>query len=190
MPSEQKRQVASTEMPGRMTDRIEDAATWMLISASLLLVVAAIVASVVVHGHMAERVRAEAADRTSVAGTTLETAPLVPFDAGYQPRIGVEAKWIGPDGVLRTGLVPVTGGTAADTEVTVWLDRNGAVVAPPPSGVEAFTAAALAGGGVLLAGGSVLVIVWMRVKRAIDAANSRGWEREWTEIGPKWTSKY
>lgn len=75
----------------------------------------------------------------------------------------VEARWTGPDGVLRTDRVSVTGGTMAGTEVTVWLDRDGAVVDPPVSGFEAFAAAALTAGGVLLAGGSALIILWMRV---------------------------
>lgn len=190
MPNEQKRHVDDTEMPRRRTDLVEDAVTWMLLSASLLLLVAAMVTGVIAHGRVAERALAEAQERTRVTATVLETSPLVPSDSGYQPRVPVEATWVGLDGEQRTGRVPVTGGTPAGSEVAVWLDRDGTVVEPPPTGFEVVAAGVLTGVGVLLLGGSVLVLIWVRVKRAINAANARRWDREWDDIGPKWTDRH
>ncbi|GAA3064273.1 membrane protein [Pseudonocardia yunnanensis] len=187
VPNEQGRHVENTEMPRRMTDLVEDAVTWVLISASLLLIVAAMVVGVLAHGRVAERALAEGQERTKVTATVLETSPLFPSDSGYQPRVAVEATWVGLDGEPRTGPVPATGGTPAGSEVAVWLDRNGTVVEPPPTGFELVAAGVLAGVGVILLGGSVLALVWVRVKRAINAANARSWEREWDVMGPKWT---
>lgn len=189
MPNGQKRHAEDSEMPRRRTDLVEDAVTWILISASLFLLVAAMVAGLIAHGRVAERALAEAQARTRVTATVLETSPLVPSDSGYQPRVPVEATWVGLDGEQRTGRVPVTGGTPAGSEVAVWLDRDGTVVEPPPTGFEVLAAGVLTGVGVLLVGGSVLALVWVKVERAIDEANARRWDREWDDIGPKWTGR-
>jgi hypothetical protein len=187
VPNEQKRHVENTEMPRRMTDLVEDAVTWMLLSASLLLLVAATVAGGIAQGRVAERALLEGQERTRVTATVLETPPLFPSDSGFQPRVAAEATWVGLDGEQRNGRVPVTAGTPAGSEVEVWLDRNGTIVEPPPTGVEVVAAGILTGVGVLSLGGSVLALVRVTVKRAINAANARRWDREWHDIGPKWT---
>ncbi|WP_433284147.1 Rv1733c family protein [Pseudonocardia sp. CA-142604] len=174
-------------MPRRITDLVEDAVTWMLIAAALLLLVAAMVAGVIAHGRLAERALAEGQERTRVTATVLETSPLFVSDSGYHPRVAVEATWVGLGGEHRTGRVPATAGTPVGSEVAVWLDHNGTVVEPPPTGFEVVAAGVLTGVGVLLLGGSVLALIWVRVKRAINAANARHWDREWDDIGPKWT---
>ena len=120
-----------------------------------------------------------------VPATVVAQAPLVPLDPGS--RIGVEAQWVGPDGVRRTGIVPVTAATPAGSEVTVWLDRSGAAVDPPPAGADAVVAGIFTGIAVLAVGASVLGGVWLLVRRGIDKLNARRWAREWADIGPEWT---
>jgi hypothetical protein len=186
VPGEQEdRRAAVGRLPRRATDLIEDVVVWVLLCASLLLVAVALIAGVGAHGRVNDRIRTHTDDRTMVPATVLAQAPLVPLDPGS--RIGVEAQWVGPDGVRRTGLVPVTGATPAGAEVTVWLDRSGAAVEPPPAGVDAVAAGIFTGIAVLAVGASVLGVVWLLVRRGIDALNCRRWAREWADIGPEWT---
>jgi hypothetical protein len=83
--SEQKRDsVAATTMPRRTTDLVEDAAAWILISASVFLLAVALVAGVGAHAQASERLRTEPGERTRVTDTLLATAPLVPAESGFR----------------------------------------------------------------------------------------------------------
>jgi hypothetical protein len=176
---------AVRRLPRRATDLVEDVVVWLLISASLLLVAIALIAGVGAHGRVSDRIRTQTEERTMVAATVLAVAPPVPPDSFNRP--GVEAQWVGLDGMRRTGAVPVTGATPAGAEVAVWLDRDGAVVEPPTSGMDAVAAGIFSGIAVLFVGASVLGVVWLLVRRGIDAVNSRRWAHEWADIGPEWT---
>lgn len=176
---------AVRRLPRRATDLVEDVVVWLLISASLLLVAIALIAGVGAHGRVSDRIRIQTEERTMVAATVLAVAALVPPDSFNRP--GVEAQWVGLDGMRRTGAVPMTGATPAGAEVAVWLDRDGAVVEPPTSGMDAVAAGIFSGIAVLFVGASVLGVVWLLVRRGIDTVNSRRWAREWADVGPEWT---
>jgi hypothetical protein len=186
VPGEQEdHRAAVGRLPRRATDLVEDVVVWVLLSASLLLVAVALIAGVGANGQVNERIRTQSEGRTMVPATVVAQAPLVPLDPGT--RIGVEVQWVGLDGVRRTGVVPVTPATPAGTEVPVWVDRSGAQVDPPPAGVDAVAAGIFTGIAVLAVGASVLGVVWLLVRRGIDAVNARRWAREWADIGPEWT---
>ncbi|GAA1213386.1 hypothetical protein GCM10009608_57550 [Pseudonocardia alaniniphila] len=186
VPGEQDEQHAAVrKLPRRATDLIEDVVVWVLLSASLLLVAAALIAGVGAHGRVNERIHTQSQDRTMLPARVLAQAPVVPLDPGS--RIAVEVEWVGPDGVRRTGFVPVPAAAPAGSEVPVWVDRTGATVDPPPARVDAVAAGIFTGIAVLAVGASVLGVVWLLVRRGIDAVNARRWAREWADIGPEWT---
>lgn len=188
MPGEQEdRRATVGRLPRRATDLVEDVVVWVLLSALLLFVVVALIAGVAAHARVNDRIRTLSADRTMVPATVLEQPSPIPLDPGS--RIGVEAQWVGPDGVRRTGIVPVTAATPAGSEVKVWLDRSGAAVEPPPAAADAVVAGIFTGIAVLAVGASLLGVVWLLVRRGIDVLNSRRWAREWAEIGPEWTGR-
>jgi hypothetical protein len=82
---------------------------------------------------------------------------------------------------------PVAAGTAADTQVKVWLNRTGSLEVPPLSAAQADdrvladTLVALAALAVLLAGGT-----WA-TRRMLDRRRLAGWETEWLAVGPRWS---
>jgi hypothetical protein len=182
------RRAGDARIPRRVTDVVEDAVAWLLTAASLLLVALALATGVGAHDRAAERARTEAMQLTTVTATLLEPTPGVVSESGYRPPVDVQARWIGPDGVPRTGRVPVVGAAAAGSDVTVWLDRDGAVTWRS-SGIEAVASGVVSGIGVLFVGGVVLVVVWLLVRRAIGAINARRWAREWAVVGPEWTAR-
>lgn len=185
----ERRQAVAGKMPRRATDIVEIAVAWVLGSAVLVLVVAAVMAAVFTYGHVAERAGTEAAEPTAATAVLLEPAPVVAVESGYQPPVATAARWTGPDGSSRTGLVPVQGPAPAGTEVPVWLDADGAVVDPPVTMLDAIMAAFFTGFGVMVGGTSLLVLGWLLVRRVTSRANDRRWEREWAAVGPLWSGR-
>jgi hypothetical protein len=181
--NEQRGRRATDRIRRRWTDLVEDAVAWALIVLSLMMVIAAFVVGLGTFGESVEKQSAEAGTRTMATATVLESVPIL---ANEQPPSDVPARWIGPDGRPRTGLVTVAAGTNAGNEVPIWLARDGARVPAPPTQSNAVGAGLVSGLGVLLAGETVVGGVWLLVRRATAAANARRWEREWDIIGPRW----
>jgi hypothetical protein len=181
--NEQLHGQAAGRMPRRWTDLVEDGATWVLIVLALLTVTVAFVVGIGTFRDTAEHQRTEAQTRTLVTATVLETAPMLAIE---QLAADVPARWIGPDGQPRTGIVTVVAGTFAGDEVSIWVDRNGARIPEPRPQLSAVTGGLLSGLAVLVAGGTLLAAVWLLVKRATAAANARRWGREWAAVGPRW----
>jgi hypothetical protein len=98
-------------------------------------------------------------------------------------------RWTAPHGLVRTGDVPVPGGTKAGTTLAVWTDSQGQLTNPPlpPSVVSdqalmagLLTPAALA---LTMAGG------WLVLRRVLLARRLAWWEAQWSATGPRWTSR-
>lgn len=172
----------------RLTDRAEDVAGWVLISAGLLLIVGAWMSGFAVHTRLAELAVAEGAARTEV---TAVLVAAVPGPAGGPASTGVPelaaARWVGADGAPRTGRVPVMSAATAGSTVSVWVERDGRVTTPPSTAADAWVGAILVGFNVQLLGTAVLFGMWVEVRRLTAKVNAARWEREWAQVGPEWS---
>ena len=178
--------MSGDRMPRRWTDVAEDAAAWALIVLSLLTVLVATLVGLGTFGDTARKARAEAGTQTMVTATVLESVPMLALE---QPPSDVPARWTGPDGEPRTGIVTVVAGTEAGDEVPIWVDRTGVRVPPPQAQLDAAGAAFLSGFAVLIAGETLCGGGWLLVRRVTAAANARRWAREWDTVGPSWTKQ-
>nr|WP_106126427.1 hypothetical protein [Pseudosporangium ferrugineum] len=122
----------------------------------------------------------------------VQDAPNLVYAAGEAPPlptdVSVLARWSGPDGVDRSGAVPVPAGMPAGSTVPVWIDEHGDLVRPPRrrnAGVDA-SAAALLAVAVLVA---LLAGVRRIVVRRLDRRRLRSWEAEWMMVGPRWSRR-
>jgi hypothetical protein len=180
---------AAGRFPRRATDLVEDAVLWLLSSLVLLLVVLAVMTAVAAYGHITDRSQGEAARHAPVRAVLAAAAPAMVDDSGYRLPVGVPATWTGPDGRPHAGSIPVLGPLPAGADVSVWVDEQGSVVDAPPTAIEAAAAAFLTAVFIVACGGGVLAGGWGLARRAIGAANSRRWEREWADVGPRWSGR-
>jgi hypothetical protein len=183
VPNEQMHSQTTSRMPRRWTDLVEHAAAWALIVLALLTATAAVVVGIGTFDDAAEEQRSGAPPRTLVAATVLETAPMLTID---RVAADVPARWTGPDGRPKTGIVTVPAGTFAGDEIPIWVDHSGAPVPAPPPQLRAAIKGLVGGLSVLVAGGTVLAALWLFVRRATAAANARQWGREWATVAPRW----
>jgi hypothetical protein len=178
--------VPANRPPRRGTDRVEDAAAWVLIAAALLLLVVAGVTALDVHGREAERAEAQRASTTQVRAVLLEDARVEIDGQGHVVPERVPARWTDRRGHEHTGAVLVESPGPAGTEIDVWVDPAGAVAARPLHPVSAPAAGIVAAVGVLCAGGTLLLAAWVVVRRLTGCVNARRWEQEWATVEPQW----
>jgi hypothetical protein len=77
-------------------------------------------------------------------------------------------------------------GSKAGSAVTVWLDRTGAVVAPPRQPADSQALGAAVGMVMVMAGWPLLWVSFRLLRMPLDRRRARAWEREWAEIAPRW----
>jgi hypothetical protein len=174
----------------RRTDRVE---TW--ISAGLLAVflIGAPLAgtsfgSWVHQGGLREQRAQQSWHQTSAE--LLAGAPGVPryeFRLVLQQTVPVPARWAGPAGLTRSGVVSAPAGSHAGQLVQVWVDSSGRITGSPllaPElgrrvlGAEVLAPLALAA---LLLGLSGMARVLLNRRRLA------AWEAAWASIGPRWS---
>jgi hypothetical protein len=177
-------------LPRRGADRLEDAATWLLMALALTTLVLSAVIGVLVHARNADAARAQAAERTPVTATALADSPLLPTPDGFDPGViaaSVPVRWTGPDGVVHVVDAPVAGSALDGQSVSIWLDRSGHPVPAPMNAADAVVQGITVGGLLLTLGALVIGLGWMAVRRTIDRLTAASWEREWALVGPQWT---
>jgi hypothetical protein len=96
------------------------------------------------------------------------------------------ATWTAPNGVRRSGLITVEAGAQPGDEVRIWVNNRGDLRTKPggrnPVGKAALVAivvvatVAAAANGLRRIGSALL-----------DRYRARAWQREWSEIGPRWS---
>jgi hypothetical protein len=182
------RRPAADRLPRRGTDRLEDLAAWVLMTAAVVLLVVTVVVGFGGYAAAAAVAREQAADRTEVVATAVADAPFVASGLGTSTqRVLAEVTWTDVAGLPRSGRALVPSLTRAGQQVSIWVDGAGQPVAEPPPAVEAALGAvglavcALAGGWLVLFAG------WQGVRRFTTTLNDRAWDREWARIGPEWT---
>lgn len=190
MRSDRRPAPARERIRPRPTDRIEDAAAWLLTAATLILVVAAGITGVAVHHRQADRAAAETATRSPTSAVLLEDAVVLTGPQGERAPVQVPASWTGPTGTPHTGTITAIVSGSAGSTVQVWLDPDGRVVDRPAQPIAAVLLGAAVAGGLLALGGAFLYGLWSALRSFTAAANGRWWEREWARVEPDWRSRH
>jgi hypothetical protein len=186
--SSQERQPSQAgRIPRRGTDRIEDAAAWLLTAVALFVVLFGALAGVRVHGDMAERRLAAERERVQVDAVLLTDAP--PDAAAPGPPASRPARYVDGRGREHDVVLPVAGHRPAGSSVRAWVDRDGRVVPPPPSAVDAVVLGIVAAAAVVAIGGVVLEGVWLGVRRWLLLRNAAAWAHEWARVEPMWSGR-
>jgi len=174
----------------RGTDRIEDAAAWLLTVAGMVVLIVSGVLGVGAYSQGMERVRADQAERTPATAVVLTDAKDRIVEPGSAaPFMRIPARWTDAAGAQHEGEVLARADSRAGTQVQIWLDGEGELARPPLTELGAVLNGLVLAGVVLSVGGCVIVALWKGLRRMTGAHNMRAWEREWDRVGPEWTSQ-
>jgi hypothetical protein len=166
----------------RRVDRIESIVVLLAIFAGLV----AVPAGAAFGTSVRERSELHAAQQRSVLhpaqARTIEDAPTgtpdVPGDVISRSRV----VWQDSAGSVREDVAEVSLGTRANTELTIWLDRSGAIAAAPrPAGVSA----AVGGGAGLAAVMGSWFFLWLlvlAVRLPLERRRMLEWQDDWIRV--------
>ena len=183
----QERQPSRTDLlPRRRTDRLEDAAAWVLTATALFVLLAGVLGGVAVRRDAGDSGKVAQQERTPV-GAVLVSDGTVPYGPGLESLR--PARYLDAGGKERAVLVTVVGQPPAGTVVRVWVHRDGRVVSSPPDGLDALVLGVTAAAGMVIIGWAVLVALWMTVRRRLAVRNAAEWTREWAEVEPRWSRR-
>ena len=171
-------------LPRRRSERVQCAIGWMILLAGVVTLVLAAVASSSAYRAGLERIRQDAASRTTVVGVLLDDATPV----GSAPR-PIRVSYVDQSGRSQVGQIPVTGNLLAGTPVRVEVDGNGRMGVEPPTRGDAVFSAVAAATAVALGGCLLLAFAWMGVRALVMSRNCAGWEREWRLVEPQWSGR-
>lgn len=171
----------------RGVDRMESLLLLGTVLAALLAIPAAAILGTAVRNSSEHSAAQRRAELWSVQARTLEdTRSAVPAAPG-QLTSGVRAAWVDEDGFPQEGRAHVVIGTKAGSEVTVWLDRSGAVVPAPRLPADSAAFGVAAGLSALMLGWPLLWGLFRLASVPLDRRRSADWEREWAATAPRWT---
>lgn len=171
----------------RRSDRAE---AWTGLAAGVVMAVTAPLTGMAASDAVAGNLR-DQADLRRTSAVVTDTAPTTDGVSAVSddPTVLTEVRWRTADGRSRTGRAPVDPGTPAGERVSVWLDQRGLPHQPPPDAEEVSVESSAAGGAAAV--GTCFLVgsgTWL-VRRRLDAARDKGWEREWATVGPRWTRR-
>jgi hypothetical protein len=127
---------------------------------------------------------------TRVTGSLIAEAATSVSDAAAIPdTVLAEAVWTAPNGSVRTGRVPVRGGTPAGTTVTLWVDQHGWRVHPPRQHSQTMALAITLGGLVPLAMLGAVACVRRFLRRYLEGRRLAQWQYEWLLVEPRWSGR-
>ncbi|WP_213011638.1 Rv1733c family protein [Paractinoplanes toevensis] len=102
------------------------------------------------------------------------------------PSPAAAARWKAPDGTPRTGALIVGPEMQTGAWVTIWVDEKGTVAAPPTRRSPVTAAVEMAVAVVLALALGLLAIRFLG-RFLLDRRRMRDWQREWLEVGPRWS---
>ncbi|TCO20393.1 hypothetical protein EV652_112139 [Kribbella steppae] len=173
----------------RRVDRIES----MLFLGAVVLALLAVPIAAGVGSSVGNSLEHSAAQRRAelrqVIAVALEDAPLAIGVAPGQATSTVRVGWEDGIGHRRQAMASVAIGTKIGAEVIVWLDRSGAVVAPPKQPGNGTAVGSVVGLSVVMATWLLLCGLFRLARVPLDRRTARDWEREWAEVSPRWTRR-
>lgn len=173
--------------PRRRTDRVGDAAAWLLTAAGLFLLLFGVFVGVSAHRTMTERARAAERELVRMDAVLVADPSMNVGGPEYQPMR--EARYVDAAGREHDVVVPVAGQVPAGSSVTVWVDRDGRPAAAPPTTVDAVVLGIAAGVGVVGLAGAGLAGLWSCVRWWQLARDTAAWAREWAVVEPEWSGR-
>jgi hypothetical protein len=137
---------------------------------------------------------------TQIAGATrLRPAVAVLTQSGpsdsWMNNIGeATARWLAPDGrpekgLLTTMTAPSITGARAGARVPVWLSGSGQPQVPPVSAAETMFSSVVLTVGAVGGAAIALLICYALCRVALDRRRLAAWTSEWSQIGPRWTTR-
>ena len=189
-PSRDRRPPPLGRLPLRRTDRVEDAAAWLLAAIALFVLLLAIWGAAAVYADALDQSRLQHGQRTQVDAVPLNDPPT-----GYREADSGEVAWrsvrfVDTSGSEHVAHVPVAAVQPAGDTVRLWVDHNDRVVPAPLTQTDAVVIGAMAGLGITALGAAVLASLWCGLRRLLDIRNSLAWDREWAEVEPAWSGRH
>jgi hypothetical protein len=137
--------------------------------------------------HLQEVADVEAADRSPTSARLLDDAGTALPEGSA--RVQVRAEWATDDGTPSEGLVLAEPGSAAGTEVPIWVDGAGHVTRAPLDRTGIRTSAVAAAVLPLIGVPAITWTLYALLCCTLDARRDRRWEQEWAAVEPDWHSR-
>lgn len=173
----------------RPVDRIESAVVLLAILAGLLAVPAGAALGTLVRERSEQYAARQRSLLQPVQARTVEDVPAAVVEESGQVTSQARVVWQDSDGSVRDGRAVVSLGTKANTELTIWVDRSGAIAAAPrPAG----DSAALGGGAGLTVALGSWFLLWLLVLAArlpLERRRLREWQADWERVAPLWNRR-
>ena len=176
-------------LPRRRTDRVEDAAAWLLATIALFVLPLAIWGAAAVHADALDQSRLQHGQRTQVEAVLLYDPPTGYRDADSSEVAWRSVRFVDTSGSEHVADVPVAAVQPVGDTVRLWVDRNDRVVPAPLTQTDAVVIGATTGIGIIALGAAVLALLWRGLRRLLDVRNSLAWEQEWAEVEPVWSGR-
>lgn len=180
----------------RRSDRVEGALLAIVVLGLLIaLPLAAFIGGKTYQGQLA--LSGEQLSTRHLATATLvqdASAPVPASDGAYlsaggsggSGNSGVLARWTLPGGAERLGTVTADPGTAAGSQVPVWLSDSGEAMPAPLTAADATTTGVLAGIFAWFVAALGLAALYWIVRLVLDRRRAARWDREWLHVGDRW----
>jgi hypothetical protein len=173
----------------RPVDRIESAVVLLAILAGLLAVPAGAALGTLVRERSDQYAARQRSLLQPVQARTVEDVPAGVVEESGQVTSQARVAWQDSDGSVRDGRAVVSLGTKANTELTIWVDRSGAIAAAPrPAG----DSAALGGGAGLTVVLGSWFLLWLLVLAArlpLEGRRMHEWQADWERVAPLWNRR-
>ena len=173
----------------RPSDRFEAIAGALLVvafAAAAPFTVPAAAAGTYAYGQHARA--AAMATRHEVTAVTLQAAVASPASA--LAVSWVSARWAGPDGRPRTGLVKVATGTPKGSHEKIWVTGPGDLAPPPLQAPELAEMADCAAAGAGLGLAVLFLVAITTMRHALSRRRMAAWEAEWAAVEPRWNPQH
>jgi hypothetical protein len=171
----------------RPSDRFEALLTWILVMVGLLMIPVGAAAGTSIRDDSLRRAEQERALLREVPARTVDDAPPLAGQELGTITWPVSVAWQDETGLDHHGRAEVVLGTKAGTEVSVWIDRSGAVVKSPPSSGDSAAIGGAAGFGVVAGSWPALWLVLLAARRPLNRRRLAAWAAEWEQVAPRWT---
>jgi hypothetical protein len=170
----------------RRVDRIESAIILAAVLVALLMIPVAVALGTSVRDSSEQAAAQRRATLTEVQARTLEDAATAVVGGSGVVTAWVRVAWTDSVGLPREGYAGAMHGTKKGSEVTIWLDRSGAITTPPRRAGDSEAV----GGAVGLSAGMLSWLLIAGLARLavarLDRRRMRDWEREWEQVAPRW----
>lgn len=171
----------------RPSDRFEAGLTLVVLLTALLMVPAGAAAGTSVRHASESRAAAQRVLLRQVQARTTADAPTLTGQEIGRITWPVVVVWQDEYGFDHRGTTDAVLGTKAGAELSVWVDRNGALTrSPRPSG-DSQAIGFAAGFGFIAAAWLSLWLLLVVARHPLNRWRSAAWASEWEQVAPRWT---